>query len=66
MIKVLDLYKNRLIQHGYSQNTIAIYCNYFQDFCDFFKNSDLQNVKPEQINKYILDLIKIKNISSSQ
>ena len=66
MDKVLEQYRNLLIQQRYSQNTIDIYCNYFKDFCNFFKNSDLLNIKPEQINKYILDLIKIKNISVSQ
>jgi len=66
MNKVLEQYKNRLIQQRYSQNTIDIYCNYFKDFCNFFKNSDLLNINPEQINKYILDLIKIKKISISQ
>ncbi len=66
MNKVLEQYRNRLIQQRYSQNTIDIYCNYFKDFCNFFKNSDLLNIKPEQINKYILDLIEINNISISQ
>ena len=66
MNKVLEQYSNRLIQQRYSQNTIDIYCNYFKDFCTFFKNSELQNIKPEKINKYILDLIKTKNISISQ
>lgn len=66
MNKVLEKYRNRLIQKRYSQNTIDIYFNYFKDFCNYFKNSDLHNTKPEQINKYILDLIKTKNISPSQ
>jgi len=62
MNEVLEQYRNRLIQQRYSQNTIDIYCNYFKDFCNIFKDSKLQNIKPEQINEYILDLIKIKNI----
>ena len=66
MNEVLEQYKNRLIQQRYSQNTIDIYCNYFKDFCDFFKNYTLQNIEPEKINKYILHLIKTKNISPSQ
>ena len=43
-----------------------IYCSYFKDFYNFFKIFELQNIKPEQINEYILDLIKTKNISISQ
>ena len=66
MNKVLEKYRNRLIQQRYSHNTIDIYGNYFKDFCNFFKNSDMQNIKPEQINKYILDLFKTKNISASK
>ena len=66
MNEILEEYKNRLIQQRYSGNTINIYCNYFKDFCDYFKNYDLKNIQPEQINKYILDLIKKRNISVSQ
>ncbi len=66
MNEVLDQYRNRLIQQRYSQNTIDIYCNYFKDFCNYFKDSKVENIKAEQINEYILDLIKTKNISISQ
>ncbi len=66
MTEILKKYKDLLIQKRYSNNTIDIYCNYFEDFYNFFKNSDLQNIKPEQINQYILYLIKTKNISGSQ
>ncbi len=66
MNEVLEQYRNRLIQRRYSQNTIDIYYNYFKDFCIIFKKIDLQNIKPEQINNYILNLIKAKNISISQ
>lgn len=66
MNEVLEKYNNRLIQQRYSQNTIDIYCNYFKDFCNNFKDSKLENIKPEQINEYILDLIKTKSISISQ
>jgi site-specific recombinase XerD len=66
MDEILEQYRNRLIQKRYSKNTMDIYCNYFKDFCKFFKNYRLEELKPEEINKYILDLIKIKNISISQ
>ena len=66
MDKILEQYQNRIIQQRYSKNTLKIYCNYFKDFFNFFVNSDLLDIKPEQINKYILDLIKTKNISISQ
>ena len=66
MNQILDQYRNRLIQKRYSKNTILIYCNYFEDFCNYFKNTELQNIILEQINTYILNLIETKNISISQ
>ncbi len=59
-------YKNMLIQRRYSDNTIKIYCHYFEDFCIYFKDETLKNITTSQINAYILDLIKSKNISISQ
>ncbi len=66
MNQVLQQYRNRLIQRRYSKNTISIYCNYFEDFYNYFKNTKLQNIIPDQINTYILNLIETKNISISQ
>jgi len=39
---------------------------YFNDFLLNFKDNIIENISTEQINKYVLDLIKSKNISSSQ
>lgn len=66
MNQIFEQYRNRLIQKRYSKNTISIYCNYFEDFCNYFKNTKLQNIIPEQINAYILNMIETKNISISQ
>lgn len=55
-----------LIQKRYSKNTQNIYYNYFKDFCIYFKKENLLNITTAQINAYILDLIKSKNISISQ
>ena len=49
MNEISEQYRNRLIQKRYSKNTIDIYCNYFQDFCNFFKDSPLEDMKPEEI-----------------
>jgi len=54
------------IQKRYSQNIQDIYCNYFKDFCSYFRQEELENITTEQINSYILDLIISKNISISQ
>ena len=66
MDEVLRNYNDLLIQKRYSQNTQDIYCNYFKDFCMHFSKEELVNITTAQINSYILDLIKSKNISISQ
>jgi len=66
MEEVLRKYKDLLIQKRYSQNTQDIYCSYFKDFCMYFSKEELVNITTAQINSYILDLIKAKNISLSQ
>ena len=66
MENILKQYKDLLIQKRYSKNTQDIYCNYFKDFCVYFKKEDLSNITTAQINAYILELIKFKNISISQ
>lgn len=62
----LKKYKDLLIQKRYSQNTQNIYYSYFKDFCNYFQNENLENITTDQINSYILDHIKSKNISISQ
>jgi site-specific recombinase XerD len=66
MEETLRQYKYLLIQKRYSQNTQDIYCSYFNDFIKYFGEEELKYVTTEQINLYILDLIKSKNISASQ
>ncbi len=62
----LKKYKNLLIQKRYSQNTIKVYSTYFLEFCNHFSNSDIDSVSADDINKYILNLIKKYDISISQ
>ena len=66
MNDVLKKYKSLLIQKRYSDNTIKIYCNYFKDFALYFREKQLETVTANQINQYILELIKFRNISISQ
>jgi len=66
MNDVLKKYKSLLIQKRYSDNTIKIYCNYFKDFALYFREKQLETVTANQINQYILELIKVRNISISQ
>ena len=66
MEDILRKYKDLLIQKRYSQNTQEIYCSYFKDYCIYFRKEELENITTAQINSYIIDLIKSKNISISQ
>ena len=65
-MEILEKYKDLLIQKRYGVNTIQVYCNYFKDFIIHFKNENLEDISKNQINSYIVELIKLKNISISQ
>jgi integrase/recombinase XerD len=65
-IKLPKGYLEKLEQERYGENTIKIYTHYFKDFVAEFSNSELPDIKKEEINEYILRLIKEKDISPSQ
>ena len=66
MNMIIEKYKNQLIQQRYSQSTQGIYCSYFKDFCNYFKNSNLENINIDQINDYLFYLVNTNKISISQ
>jgi site-specific recombinase XerD len=66
MKTIMEKYKSLLIQKRYSSNTQRIYCHYFGDFITFFSNKDIDNITTEEINRYLLSLIKDREISISQ
>ncbi|MDX2413984.1 MAG: site-specific integrase [Bacteroidales bacterium] len=59
-------YTDHLIQKRYSKSTYNIYTSYFQQFLEYFSGKDIKNLHHNQINDYLLELIKDKNISASQ
>jgi len=59
-------YLGLLKQKRYSENTIKTYVKYFKDFTEYFPDIKLEDITTEQINRYILELIEQKNISTSQ
>lgn len=59
-------YTDLLDQRRYSESTKAIYKNYFIDFMIYFKDRNLDKIGFEEINQYILGLIRKQNISASQ
>jgi len=66
MNEVMKTYKSLLIKKRCSEITINMYCNYFENFCMYFKEQNLEQIATKKINFYILDLIKLKNISISK
>lgn len=65
-LAVPETYKAVLKRKRYSPNTINTYTKYFEDFRNYFSDRELADIKPDEINKYILELIESKNISTSQ
>lgn len=59
-------YLEQLEQARYSDNTIKIYSHYFCDFITEFSGRDIDRITKEEINAYILRLIKERKISASQ
>ncbi|WP_201301053.1 site-specific tyrosine recombinase/integron integrase, partial [Sunxiuqinia indica] len=59
-------YREMLEQKRYSMNTQKIYISYMRDFATMFRKYDLRDVTKDQINRYILWLIREKGISASQ
>jgi integrase/recombinase XerD len=59
-------YLQLLQRKRYSENTIKIYTSYFLDFQASMNGRDLKRIKKEDINRYILELIREKGISASQ
>lgn len=59
-------YTDLLNQKRYAENTKAIYQHYFADYMRYFEEKDLKEISKEEINTYILELIREKHISASQ
>jgi len=59
-------YRDMLEQKRYSMNTQKIYISYMRDFATMFRKYELREVTKDQINRYILWLIREKGISASQ
>ncbi len=61
-----ETYINLLDQKRYSENTKSVYKSYFRDFIRYFVGQKLSEISKDEINRYILKLIKEKDISTSQ
>ena len=65
-VELPEGYLEMLQQKRYADNTQKIYISYMRDFATMFRKFDLKEVTKEQINRYILWLIREKGISPSQ
>lgn len=59
-------YLEKLRQVRYSDHTVRVYTAYFRDFQQHFEGRDVKTVTPDEINGYLLHLIRERNISSCQ
>jgi integrase/recombinase XerD len=59
-------YLEKLIRKRYSLNTIKTYTTYMKSFIKEFKDRELDTIATQEINDYILKLIRTKGISPSQ
>jgi len=59
-------YTELLHQKRYSKNTIKTYTAYFKDFIHYFSESNLEKITSEEINDYLLNLIRKWDITNSE
>jgi integrase/recombinase XerD len=59
-------YIDLLEQKRYSESTKSVYTSYFADFMRHFISKDLLSISKDEINEYILQLIRVNDISYSQ
>jgi len=59
-------YIEKLEQKRYSDSTQKTYISYFRDFVYDFQAKDLEDITKEEINQYILGLIRRTHMSDSQ
>ncbi|WP_319500624.1 site-specific tyrosine recombinase/integron integrase [uncultured Draconibacterium sp.] len=64
--KLPEGYLEKLEQKRYSASTIKTYVAYFKDFIHYFGESEIDKLTKNEINAYILQLIKKQKISPSQ
>ncbi|MBN2861615.1 MAG: phage integrase N-terminal SAM-like domain-containing protein [Bacteroidales bacterium] len=65
-VELPEGYLEKLERKRYSRNTIKAYVAYIRNFAAAFQGRDLADITREEINSYILGLIREKRISPSQ
>jgi len=62
-ISLPDGYLELLEQKRYSDSTIRTYTGYFREFMEHFDGTDMETITADEINGYILNLIRNSGIS---
>ncbi len=65
-VKLPPSYINMLDQKRYSNSTKTTYTHYFGDFIRHYRDKELDDISIEEINSYLLELIRKHDISYSQ
>ena len=65
-VSIPSSYYDMLDQKRYSHSTRATYTNYFEDFIRYFSGRSIDDITVDEINGYILKLIRKQSMSASQ
>ena len=57
MNEIIKRYENLLIQKRYSKNTVNTYCNYFKDFCVYFRNENLEEITTSDSERMVINIL---------
>lgn len=60
-----DGYLEMLEQKRYSESTVSAYTCYFSDFLEYFSGKAADDISADEINEYILRMIRERDISTS-
>ena len=64
-VRIPQVYPDKLEVRRYSESTISVYTHFFREYMRYFYNRPLDSIKKEEIQTYLLHLIKTRNISAS-
>ena len=64
-VRIPQVYLDKLEVRRYSESTISVYTHFFREYMRYFYNRPLDSIKKEEIQTYLLHLIKTRNISAS-
>ena len=64
-VRIPQVYLDKLEVRRYSESTISVYTHFFREYMRYFYRKSLDYIKKEEIQTYLLHLIKTRHISAS-